>query len=68
MSVILDGGQSFIETPMIRSQQTIESKGASTLSKLTVVWLMQKQLIEAGADGGGSYVFKSADQEKRSKN
>jgi hypothetical protein len=29
---------------------------------------MQKQLIEAGADGGGSYVFKSADQEKRSKN
>ncbi|KQC34448.1 ribulose-phosphate 3-epimerase [Nonlabens sp. YIK11] len=65
------GGQSFIENTYDKVKELkelIKSKGASTLIEIDggVTDQNAKQLVEAGADVlvAGSYVFKSADQEK----
>ncbi|PRP68369.1 ribulose-phosphate 3-epimerase [Nonlabens agnitus] len=65
------GGQSFIENTYDKVKELkelIKSKGASTLIEIDggVTDKNAKQLVEAGADVlvAGSYVFKSADQEK----
>ncbi|WP_194850205.1 ribulose-phosphate 3-epimerase [Nonlabens antarcticus] len=65
------GGQSFIENTYDKVKELkalIESKGASCLIEVDggVTDKNAKQLIDAGADVlvAGSYVFKSADQEK----